>query len=92
MYRPAKRKNCESENSEIEKNKNIKKTKQDDQKFIINQLKIHSEKSSKLYRNNFVYNRQQSKLFIYKKIKKENPKINLSLSKFYKKCPKSFNT
>ena len=70
MYRTAKRKNCESEDSEIEENKNIKKTKQDNQDLIINQLKIHSEKSTKLYRNNFIYNLQESKLFIYKKIKK----------------------
>ena len=50
MYRTAKRKSCESENSEIESNKYAKKIKNDHEKLIINQLKHHSEKSSKLHR------------------------------------------
>ena len=90
MYRTAKRKNCESENNETENNNNSKKIKQEEEQLIINKLKENSEKSSKLYRNNLVYNLQESKLFIYNKIKKENPNIGLSLSKFYKSCPKNF--
>ena len=43
-----------------------------------------------MYRNNLVYNLQESKLFIYNKIKKENPQVNLSLTKYYKLCPKNF--
>ena len=90
MHRTAKRKNCEIEIDDLETNKSQKKAKNDHEKLIINKLKEYSEKSSKLYRNNLVYNLQESKLFIYNKIKQENPEINLSRTKFYKSCPKNF--
>ena len=57
---------------------------------MINEFKLNSEKSSKLYRNKPAQNLQESKLYIYKKIKRENPKVNLALTKYYKLCPKNF--
>ena len=90
MHRTAKRKYCENEIIDETNLQIAKKHKESKKEFIINQLKLHSEKSSKLLRNNAVYNLQESKLFIYKKIKKEHPEIELSMSKFYSLCPKYF--
>ena len=90
MYRTAKRKHFTIEKGDEVVNQKTKKLKEIENELIINELKLHSEKSSKLYRNKPVYNLQESKLYIYKKIKKENPQVNLSLSKYYKLCPKNF--
>ena len=90
MYRTAKRKHFTIEKGDEEVDQKTKKLKEIENELIINELKLHSEKSSKLYRNKPVYNLQESKLYIYKKIKKENPEVNLSLTKYYKLCPKIF--
>ena len=90
MYRTAKRKHFSIEKGDEAVDQKTKKLKEIENELIINELKLHSEKSSKLYRNKPVYNLQESKLYIYKKIKKENTQVNLSLTKYYKLCPKNF--
>ena len=90
MYRTAKRKHFSIEKGDEAVDQKTKKLKEIENELIINELKLHSKKSSKLYRNKPVYNLQESKLYIYKKIKKENPQVNLSLTKYYKLCPKNF--
>ena len=90
MYRTAKRYSFIIEKEDEIVVQTTKKHKGIKNELIVNELKKHSEKSSKLYRNKPVYNHQESKLYIYKKIKKENPQVNLSLAKYYKLCPKNF--
>ena len=90
MYITAKRKHFTIEKGDEAVDRKTKKLKEIKNELIINELKLNSEKSSKLYRNKPVYNLQESKLYIYKKIKKENPQVNLSLTKYYKLCSKNF--
>ena len=91
MYRTAKRKHFTIEKGDEAVDQKTKKLKEIENELIINELKLHSEKSSKLYRNKPVYNLQESKLYIYKKIKKENPEVNLSLSNIINYVQKIFN-
>ena len=88
MYRTAKRKHFSIEKGDEVVDQKTKKLKEIENELIINELKLHSKKWSKLYRNKPVYNLQESKLYIYKKIKRENPDVNLSFTKYYKLCPK----
>lgn len=91
MYRTAKRKRVdEIENRDFYQPES-KKQKGDDIKELINEyLTKYSETTCKIHRNQPVLNLQRSKLYIHKKMISENPEINLSLSTYYKLCPKRF--
>lgn len=92
MYRTAKRK---INDDKIEKrNINIPESKKPKtelvKNMVINELKNHSEITSSFYYKQPVYNLQETKHQIFLKIKRENPVLKLSRTKFYELCPKNF--
>lgn len=92
MYKTSKRKLNEFEiEDRIIYQPESKKRKGDDIKDLIkDKLTQYSELTCKIHRNNPVFNLQQSKNYIYKKLIEENPGIKLCRSTFYKLCPKNY--
>lgn len=92
MHRTAKRKlNDDEIEDRVHYLPKSKKQKGNDIKELINyELNKYSETTCLIHRNQPVFNLQQSKHYIYKKIIQENPEIKLSKSQFYKMCPKNY--
>lgn len=92
MYNTSKRKLTEDTIEErIYSQPKSKKSKNNDVTDLINEYLIkNSELTCKIHKNEAVFNLQRSKRYIYKQLINEHPEIELSISTYYKLCPKKF--
>lgn len=92
MYSNAKRKRneYEIEDRQIVLPKSKKPKGDDIKQLILNKLQDNSEETCKSHRDQPVFNLKQSKRSIYKELIKDNTELKLSISTFYKLCPKNF--
>ena len=61
-----------------------------DKKTIIDFIKKYSNLTKKQVNNKKIYYLQESKIYIYEKLKEEFPNLKISLPKFYNIIPKNF--
>ena len=67
-----------------------KKTTEADKKSIIDFIKKYSNLTKKQVNHKKIYYSQESKIYIYEKLKEEFPNLKISLPKFYNIIPKNF--